>query len=138
MRIREFDSSDAECLVEILRQNGQYSRAEVEGPAAMERFALCDAALFLVAVEAGRPMGFLRAVYDGSRAIVHLLSVHPACHSRGIGSDLLTAAQTELRRRGAPSLSVTVTEESAGFWEKHGFSRVTGIFNAQGILTILS
>ncbi len=24
--------------------------------------------------------------------------------------------------RGAPSLSVTVTEESADFWEKHGFS----------------
>ena len=124
MRIREFESSDAECLVEILRLNGQYSSAEVEGPAAMERFAQCDVALFLVAEEGGRPKGLLRAVYDGSRAMVHLLSVHPEYHRKGVGSDLLVAAQSELRRRGAPSLSVTVTEESAGFWEKHGFSRL--------------
>lgn len=124
MHIREFESSDAECLVEILRLNGQYSSAEVEGPAAMERFAQCDVALFLVAEEGGRPKGLLRAVYDGSRAMVHLLSVHPEYHRKGVGSDLLVAAQSELRRRGAPSLSVTVTEESADFWEKQGFSRL--------------
>ncbi len=124
MRIREFKLSDAECLVEILRLNGQYSRADVEGPDAMERFAQHDITLFLVAEEAGRPTGLLRAVYDGSRAMVHLLSIHPEFRGKGVGSDLLSAAQTELRRRGAPGLSVTVTEESAGFWERHGFSRL--------------
>lgn len=124
IRIREFEAPDAETLVDILRLNDQYSSAEVEGPAAMARFAECDAALFLVAEEDGQPKGLLRAVYDGSRAMIHLLSVHPDCQSRRIGSDLLAAAQSELRNRGAPSLSVTVTEESEGFWETHGFSRL--------------
>ncbi len=124
MRIRKFQKSDAETLVKILQLNKQYAYPEVEGPEAMQRVSRCSSALFLVAEEKGRPIGFIKAVYDGSRALIHLLSVHPDFQGKGIGTKLSDAAISMLKRRGAPSVSVTATEDSAGFWEKKAFKRM--------------
>ncbi len=123
LQIREFTESDTEYLVEILRQNNQYAYPIIEGPKAMERVSACEAAVFLVA-ETEKPCGFIRAVYDGSRALIHLLSVHPDYQRCGIGTALVTAVCEELSRRGAPTVSATVTEQSVGFWEKKGFKRM--------------
>lgn len=90
----------------------------------MTRAAACPAAIFLVADSPRGPRGLIRAVYDGSRAMIHLLSVHPEAQGSGVGTALVEAARAECRRRGAPSLSVTVTEQSAGFWERQGFVRL--------------
>ena len=121
VRIRPFAQGDGEQLVDILKQNGQFSHPEVEGIAAMCRVASCDAAVFLVAEVDGEPMGLIRAVYDGSRALIHLLSVRPSAQHRGVGHALVEAVQMELRQRGAPTVSVTVTDNSSGFWKKQGF-----------------
>ena len=43
----------------------------------MRRVAACTATVFLLAEVQGQPQGFIRAVYDDSRALIHLLSVHP-------------------------------------------------------------
>lgn len=122
LRIRTFTELDIEYLVEILTLNNQYNYPTIEGPDAMKRVATCKAAVFLVA-ETAQPCGFIRAVYDGSRALIHLLSVHPDYQHRGIGTALVNAACKELSRRGAPTVSATVTEKSVEFWEKKGFKR---------------
>jgi N-acetylglutamate synthase-like GNAT family acetyltransferase len=124
IHVRSFQSADADDLVDILRRNGQFGHPDVEGATAMRRVAKCEAAVFLVAEVEGRPQGFVRAVYDGSRALIHLLSVNPDAQQRGIGHALFDAAQTELRRRGAPTVSVLVNDASAGFWQKLGFEAV--------------
>jgi ribosomal protein S18 acetylase RimI-like enzyme len=122
--IRAFRETDIPSLVKILELNGQYGYPEVEGPEAMKRVAKCAAAVFLVAEAHEQPCGFIKAVYDGSRALIHLLSVHPRHQRSGIGRALVHAAVAELQRRGAPSVSVTVTEKSTGFWERIGFKRL--------------
>ncbi len=122
--VRTFQRSDIPDLVEILKLNRQYDYPEVEGPAAMERVAQCDAAVFLVAERGGTACGFVKAVYDGSRALIHLLSVHPDCQRSGVGSALVDAVSAELTRRGAPSISVTAKEGSKRFWEEKGFERL--------------
>jgi N-acetylglutamate synthase-like GNAT family acetyltransferase len=119
--IRRFVEGDAAQLVDILTRNEQFGHPEVEGIAAMRRVASCEAAVFLVAQVDGQAVGLVRAVYDGSRALIHLLSVSPRFQHRGIGRALVNAVQVELRGRGAPSVSVTVTDTSAGFWQKQGF-----------------
>jgi len=124
MRIRKFKKSDVEALVTILKLNKQYAYPSVEGPEAMQKVSRCQSALFLVAEEADCPVGFIKAVYDGSRALIHLLSVQPAFQRKGIGSKLLDATISGLRERGAPSISVTVTEGSAGFWERKAFKKL--------------
>jgi len=124
IRVRAFRQSDIPGLVEILKLNGQYDYPDIEGPDSMKRVANCNAAVFLVAEVGKKPCGFIKAVYDGSRALIHLLSVHPDYQHSGIGSALVDAVSTELLRRGAPTVSVTVTEKSVGFWEKKGFKRL--------------
>lgn len=120
-RVRVFADSDCSQLTEILRRNGQYDYPDIEGPDAMRRFAACDAAVFLVAESDGRVQGLIRAVYDGSRALIHLLSVDPAVQRQGIGRLLVEAAEAELHRRGAPGGAVTVTDTSADFWKRRGY-----------------
>lgn len=119
--IRGFTQSDAAALVGILKANKQFTFPEVDGPDAMERVSRCDAAVFLVAETGGTVSGMIRAVYDGSRAVIHQLSVDPSRQGRGTGRMLVECACKELRRRGAPTVTVTVTDTSGSYWEKLGF-----------------
>jgi N-acetylglutamate synthase-like GNAT family acetyltransferase len=122
--VRPFRESDIHDLIEILELNDQYGNPEVDGPEAMKRVAKCNAAIFLVAETEKEPCGFIRGVYDGSRALIHLLSVHPDHQDSGVGSILVDAISAEFLHQGAPTVSVTVTEQSVAFWKKKGFRRV--------------
>lgn len=124
VKVRSFEERDIDALVEILRLNHQYDYPDVEGPDAMRRVAQCSAALFLVATIDECPCGLIRAVYDGSRALIHLLSVHPNRQKSGVGAALVEAAWDALRRRGASGISATVTGQSFPFWNREGFSRL--------------
>ena len=121
MVIREFKPTDSARLVEILERNGQYDFPEVEGPNAMQRFSECESTIFLVAVINEKLCGLIRAIYDGSRAYIHLLSVDPDVQRKGIGTRLVREAEKRLAQMGAPSAAVTVGEQSPGFWENLGY-----------------
>ena len=127
MLIRDFQLTDRDEIVEILKLNNQYSFPEVDGPEAMKRVKACSAAVFLVCEIDGRVVGVVRGNYDGSRAIVHQLSVHPTYQRQGIGTALVKEIVKRFQRRGAPTVSATVTEESLPFWQKVGF-RKTKVF----------
>jgi len=121
IRVRRFREADIPSLIEILKMNDQYDYPAVEGPDSMRRVAKCDAALFLVAEVEENPCGFVKGVYDGSRALIHLLAIHPQYQRRGVGTTLVDAVATEFLRREAPTVSVLVTQKSMEFWEKQGF-----------------
>jgi N-acetylglutamate synthase-like GNAT family acetyltransferase len=121
--IRDFQLADRDEIVEILKLNNQYGFPEVDGPEAMKRVKACSAAVFLVCEIDGRIVGVARGNYDGSRAIIHQLSVHPAYQRRGIGTALVKEIENRFQRMGAPTVSATVTEESLPFWQKVGFRR---------------
>jgi len=121
--IRDFEFSDIDAIVEILKLNGQYGFPEVDGPEAMKRVKACPAAVFLVYELDGKVVGFIRGTYDGSRAMIHQLSVHPSHQRRGIGKALVKEIVKRFQNMGAPTVSATITEESLPFWEKIGFKR---------------
>lgn len=123
MLIRDFQLADTDEIVEILQLNSQYGHPEVDGPEAMKRVAACEAAVFLVCEMEGEAVGFARGNYDGSRAMIHQLSVHPKYQRKGIGTALVKAIVERLRQMGAPTVSATVIEESLPFWQKVGFRK---------------
>jgi N-acetylglutamate synthase-like GNAT family acetyltransferase len=123
MLIRNFEIDDIDEIVEILKLNGQYGYPEVDGPEAMKRIKECEAAVFLVCELDDRVVGLIRGVYDGSRAIIHLLSVHPTYQGRGVGATLVREIVKRFEKRGAPTVSATITDESLGFWRKVGFKK---------------
>jgi len=121
--IRDFKLEDAGKVVEILKLNNQYGFPEVDGPEAMKRVKACSAAVFLVCEVDDKIVGVVRGNYDGSRAIIHQLSVHPQYKRRGIGTALVKEIVKKFQERGAPTVSATVTNESLGFWQKIGFKK---------------
>jgi len=121
--IRDFEFDDIDEVVEILKLNNQYGFPEVDGPDAMKRVKACSAAVFLVCEVDDKVVGVVRGNYDGSRAIIHQLSVHPKYKRRGIGTVLVKEIVKKFQERGAPTVSATVTDESLEFWQKIGFKK---------------
>lgn len=121
--IRDFEPDDADEIVEILKLNNQYGFPAVDGPEAMKRVKACSAAIFLVCEMNSKVVGVVRGNYDGSRAIIHQLSVHPAHQRRGIGTALVKEIMKRFQERGAPTVSATALDESLGFWQKIGFKK---------------
>jgi GNAT superfamily N-acetyltransferase len=119
-------------IVAILKANQQYGHEEIDGPEAMLRVHACDAAEFLVAEEDGRVVGMARGVYDGSRALLHIVSVDPQYQRRGIGKALVREIAKRFKTRGAHDLAVTVPGE-VGFWKKYDFILTTRIMLAHPI-----
>ncbi len=127
MLIRNFQLHDIEEVVEILKLNNQYDMPEVDGPEAMMRIKLCDAAVFLVCEIEGEIKGVIRGVYDGSRAMIHQLSVHPMYQRQGVGTALVTEIVNIFTQLGAPTTSATVMEDSIPFWQQVGFRKTKAI-----------
>lgn len=119
MLIRDFEVGDIDEIVEILKLNNQYGHPEVDGPEAMKKVKTCKAAVFLVCEIEGKVVGAIRGNYDGSRAMIHQLSVHPTYHRRGIGTALVKKMVKRFQQIGGP----TVSEESLLFWQKLGFRK---------------
>jgi hypothetical protein len=65
---------DASALENLLIAVGGLAHPEIDDREAMLRVHTCPAAVFLAAEEDGRPVGLVRGVYDGSRALIHLLA----------------------------------------------------------------
>lgn len=125
--IREFQLSDADEVATILKLNNQYEFPEVDGPEAMKRVKECNAAVFLVCEMDEKVVGAIRGTYDGSRAMIHQLSVHPEYQGQGIGSALVKEIVKRFEQQGAHTVSATVTGKSLPFWRKNGFKK-TNVF----------
>ncbi|MGQ9584347.1 MAG: GNAT family N-acetyltransferase [Anaerolineae bacterium] len=136
MLIRDFVPSDAQKIVEILKANQQYGHPELDGPEAMLRVHECPAAEFLVAEEDLQVVGFIRGVYDGSRAVIHIASVQPEYQRRGIGTALVLEMARRFKARGATSVMVTVPGEMA-FWRRIAFRLTTRIMTAYPIESLI-
>lgn len=132
MNIRDFEARDSDRIVEILKANQQYGHPEMDGPEAMARVAECQAAEFLVAEEEGQVVGMIRGVFDGSRAIIQIASVHPNHQRKGIGRALVYAIAERFKERGARNISVVIPGEM-GFWSKLHFRQTTRIMTAHPI-----
>jgi ribosomal protein S18 acetylase RimI-like enzyme len=135
--IRPFQTADLEAVVAILQTNNQLATPAVDGPAALRRVSQLTGAFFLVAEVDNRVVGMVRGVWDGSRALVHQLSVDPGYQRQGIGSALMRALARRFREHGAPSLAVTATEKTSRFYERLGFASTPVVFMiAQDIRTV--
>ena len=127
MLIRDFELADVNDIVETLKLNNQYGFPAVDGPEAMKRVKTCGSSIFLVCEINGKVVGVVRGNYDGSRAMIHQLSVHPEYQRRGIGTALVKEVVNKFRERSASTVSATVIDESLEFWQKIGF-RKTSVF----------
>jgi ribosomal protein S18 acetylase RimI-like enzyme len=81
--------------------------------------------LLLVAVHEVRLIGAVMAGFDGTRGWIHHLAVHPTHRLRGVGTELVQAAEAGLRDLGCPKVNLQIRVENSGvlaFYEALGFA----------------
>lgn len=74
----------------------------------------------MVAEGAEGVVGF--AVFRPDIGELDALYVHPDCVSRGIGTLLLAAVESQARSRGLSAITLNATLNSAAFYERRGYS----------------
>jgi ribosomal protein S18 acetylase RimI-like enzyme len=85
-----------------------------------------DPGALWVAERDGAILGTVIAGWDGWRAHLYRLAVHPAARRQGLGRALLTAAEDRLADLGAPRLDAMVLDDNAlgrSLWEATGYTR---------------
>jgi predicted N-acetyltransferase YhbS len=81
----------------------------------LRRVKAYSAVVFLVYEVEEKVVGIIRGNYDGSRAIIHQLSVHSIHQKFGIGTALVREVITRFWQLGAPTVSAIVGDENFPF-----------------------
>lgn len=92
--------------------------------ATVETLVLRDAEALDIVVQRERVVGTLISGWDGWRAHLYRLAVHPELRGRGIAGELLRRAENRLVRLGARRLDAMVLEQNGlgqSFWAAAGF-----------------
>jgi ribosomal protein S18 acetylase RimI-like enzyme len=95
--------------------------------------AFCEqspAAALLVGCEeaTGELVGSVMVGHDGHRGWVYYVAVAPSRQGRGLGSQLMEAAEAWLKARGAPKLQLMVRSsntQAIGFYQRLGYQTET-------------
>ena len=131
MKIRDMKKEDVQAVVDILKHNNQFHTPDVDGDKAMLRSLKFENNVMLVCETRGQIAGLVIGSWDGARAVIHKVSVHPDRQNRGIGSNLILKAAERFKEMGAPTLGVTAADgtknemnDSIGFFEALGFKTV--------------
>lgn len=81
-----------------------------------------------MAVEDEQVVGSIMVGFDGHRGWVYYLAVDPDLRGRGLGRDLMAAAEAWLSDRGAPKIQLMVRADNTaalGFYDRLGLERQT-------------
>ncbi len=123
MRLRTFHAADTDPLIELWRRCG-LTRPWNDPRADIGRAHEHDAAtIFLVTDESGI-IGSVMCGYDGHRGWVYYLASDPDHQGKGIGKQLMTAAEDWLRDRGCPKIELMVRSTNSaaiGFYDAIGY-----------------
>jgi ribosomal protein S18 acetylase RimI-like enzyme len=131
IRIRKAKPSDAPRMVEIMEANHHFYHPVVDGAKSIARQLKSSHNVILVAVAGGKAVGFVLGTWDGARAFLFKMSVHPESQRRGIGTMLVREAARRFRKMGAVTMGLSAADGTGGernnsvaFWEKLGFEQI--------------
>lgn len=78
----------------------------------------------------GQAVGTGRLLPDGH---IGRMAVTRTSRARGVGGAILDCLVEEARRRGMPEVVLSAQTHALGFYRKHGFREVGGVFEEAGI-----
>jgi ribosomal protein S18 acetylase RimI-like enzyme len=120
--IRPCGPSEAEAVLLLWREAD--ATPSVTDNANDLRRAIAGPAVVLVAEASGRIVGSVIGGFDGWRAGLYRLAVHPDYRRRGIARALVTEAERRLAERGAKRITAMVETDhpwAVAFWEAAGY-----------------
>ena len=123
MKIRAAGRADIDAVLALWRAAGS-APAVNESVEGLQALLDRDPESLLVAEEDGRMVGTLIAAWDGWRAGLYRLAVHPDLRRRRIGTALVHAGEQRLAAKGATRIIAAVGRENSAatrFWKSVGY-----------------
>ncbi len=121
--LRDCRPEDVDAVLDLWRQAG--ATPGVTDTAADLLRAITDSpAHVLVAEAAGRLVGSIIGTFDGWRANIYRLAVHPAWRRQGLARALLAEVEQRLARQGCKRVTALVEKAhplAMSFWEAVGY-----------------
>ena len=120
--IRDGRPEEADALLALWRQ-AEATPSVTDTVADVER--MISTGTVLVAEADGKLIGSIFGVFDGWRANIYRLAVHPLDRRRGIARALVGKVERRLVRQGAKRLAAIVEVDhpwAIAFWEAVGYS----------------
>lgn len=117
---------DVDDILEFWRQAAEDTDRPAHRSEAVEALIARDPAALLLAVQEEAILGCVIVGWDGWRAHLYRVAVHPSHRRRGLASWLLTAAEQQLREHGAIRIDAMVIDSNdAGhaIWSAGGYTR---------------
>jgi ribosomal protein S18 acetylase RimI-like enzyme len=124
--LRPATAEDVTAVLEFWRVAAEDTDRPVDRPAAVDALIACDESALLLAVPEDTIVGCVIAGWDGWRAHLYRLAVHPDWRRRGLARWLLTVAEQRLRAHGAIRIDAMVldgNEAGQAIWRTAGYSR---------------
>ena len=124
--IRAATAEDVDSLLSLWAVAAENASRPADSAEAVRRLLAHDREACLVACADGRLVGSLIAGWDGWRAHLYRLAVHPEARRRGIGRALLDAGTARLKELGASRLDAMVLDDNElgqSLWREAGYER---------------
>jgi ribosomal protein S18 acetylase RimI-like enzyme len=131
IEVRKAKKTDAPRMVEIMEANNHFYHPVVDGRESIARQLTMENNVILVAETENKVVGFVLGTWDGARAFLFKMSVHPDFQRQGIGTMLVKKAALVFRKMGAVTMGLSAADGTMGeannsvqFWEKLGFEPI--------------
>jgi ribosomal protein S18 acetylase RimI-like enzyme len=124
-RLRSGDGADVDAVLALWRA-AEAEPSATDDPAGLAALLAHDPDALIVAEVDGRIVGSLIAGFDGWRANLYRLAVHPDLRRRGLARALVAEAERRLTEAGARRANALVVADHApavGFWQAAGYHR---------------
>jgi ribosomal protein S18 acetylase RimI-like enzyme len=125
MRIRIYQAEDRSAVIALWKACGLLA-PQNDPEKDIDRKTRCNPEGFLVGAVGGNIVATCMAGYDGHRGWINYLSVSPDHRRRGLGAQMLAAAETLLRKAGCPKINLQIRStntDALAFYAAIGFSK---------------
>ena len=123
--LRSARPDDAQAVVGLWLGSGA-APTMTDDPLSVGALIAHDPDALIVAEEEGEIVGTVIAGFDGWRANLYRLVVHPGARRRGVAGGLVAEAERRLTAQGAPRANALVVLDhphAVGFWDAAGYER---------------
>jgi ribosomal protein S18 acetylase RimI-like enzyme len=122
--IRPYSSGDEAAVIDLWQRCG-LTRPQNNPGLDIERKLKVNPELFLVGLLDGKVVATVMGGYEGHRGWINYLGVDPAYQRRGLGRQIMQAAEKKIRAMGSPKINLQVRSDNPGvvrFYESIGYN----------------